>query len=330
VLRSVERLSGRESLAGFGARVAEMTSALLEGGLEANTIAGFVGRLGDALLRRILSWAEADLGPAPAPYAWLEFGSEGRMEQTLLTDQDNALVYGDDGAARRDWFQGLAERVGTDLVAAGFPECPGGYMARNWNGPLAEWTERFRGWMEVPNPEALLVASIFFDFRRVGGTLDLEPLETTLMTARHKTRFLRLFAGASMEYHPPPRFLLRLRGDSSVIDLKAHGVSPIVFLARCFGLEAGTRGRSTAERLDAAARAGLIDEEQRATLLEALRFVLGLRLRRQLEALSRGTPMTPKVALSELGAIERTRLSEAFRAVGSWHELAKHHYQAVA
>lgn len=327
LLRRVERLASRGRLPGYARRVADMSAALVASGLDALVVAGFVARLNDALLRRILEWAEAELGPPPAPWAWIVFGSEGRMEQTLLTDQDNALVYADAGAASRPWFQSLADRVNLDLLAAGFPACPGGYMARSWNGPLTEWAERFRGWTEVPNPGALLVASIFFDFRRVGGTLDLASLEAIVAGAGRKTSFLRLFASAAMEYHPPPIFLLRLRGESAVVDLKAHGISPIVFLARPFALEAGSTARSTIERLDAAARAGLLEEDERARVVEALRFLLGLRLRVQLDALSRGATPTAKVPLSDLTAIERTRVKEAFRAIDRFQEHAKHHYQ---
>jgi CBS domain-containing protein len=327
LLQSVERLASRDQLPGYAGRVAEMASALVASGLDALVIAGFVARLNDALLERILRWAESDLGAPPAPYAWIVFGSEGRMEQTLLTDQDNALVYAEEGAAHRPWFQALAERVNGDLQAAGFPECPGGYMARNWHGPLTDWIERFSGWIEVPNPQALLAAAIFFDFRRVGGALDLAPLEAILQASSAKTPFLRFFAGAAMEFHPPPSFLLRLRGESSTVDLKAHGISPIVFLARCFGLEAGSRARTTIERLEASARAGLVDEEECARVVEAFRFLMGLRLRRQLEALASGTGATSRLALSELSAIERTRLKDAFRAVQSWHQSAKYHYQ---
>jgi CBS domain-containing protein len=325
VLRRVERLASRESLPGYAALVGEMSAALLASGLDALVIGGFVARLNDALLRRILAWAEADLGPPPAPYAFVVFGSEGRMEQTLLTDQDNALVYAD--GVPGDWYARLGERCNADLVSAGFPECAGGYMARAWYGPISEWSERFRGWIEVPTPGPLLAASIFFDFRRVGGDLDLEPLERLLDAAGRKPAFLRLFARAAMEYHPPTRLLLRIRGESSAVDLKAQGISPIVFLARCFGLEAGTRARSTVERLDAALRAGLLDEEERATVTEALRFLMGLRLRRQLDALGRGEAPSSRVVLADLTAIERTRLKEAFRAVGTWHDRAKYHYQ---
>jgi len=327
LIQQVERLAGRESLPGYGKLVAEMTAMLLAGGLEASHIAGFVARLNDALVKRILEWAEAALGPPPAPYAWIACGSEGRMEQTLLTDQDNALVYADAGSDRREWYQALAERVNADLEAAGFPRCPGGYMARNWNGPLSEWAERFSGWIEVPNPQALLVAAIFFDFRIVGGGLDLAPLQEVVARAAHRPVFLRFLAQAAMGFHPPPLLLLRLRGASSVVDLKAHGIAPVVFLARCHALEAGSRARNTVERLEAAVRAGHLEADLAATVTEAYRFLLGLRLRRQLRLLSEGKSPSNAVALSELSAVERSRVKEAFRAIRSWQELAAHHFQ---
>ena len=124
VMRSVERLASRDALPGYGARVAEMASSLFAGGLEPIVIGGFVARLNDRLLGRILRMAEADLGAPPTPYAWLAFGSEGRMEQTLLTDQDNALVYGEDSPAARAYFARFAERAIADLQAAGFPPAP--------------------------------------------------------------------------------------------------------------------------------------------------------------------------------------------------------------
>ncbi|HEY6005648.1 MAG TPA: DUF294 nucleotidyltransferase-like domain-containing protein [Anaeromyxobacter sp.] len=322
VLRSIERLPSRASLPGYAARLTEMASSLLAGGLDATVIAGLVARLNDALLHPILRWAEADLGPPPAPYAWIVFGSEGRMEQTLLTDQDNALVFADEGAAQADWYRALAERVNADLEAAGFPACPGGYMARRWHGPLSEWKQRFEGWIDVPTPQALLVASIFFDFRRVGGTLDLEPLEVLLEGAARRTPFLRLLAADALGMHPPPMLLLRLRGESSVVDLKAHGISPIVALARRFGLEARARTRGTIARLERAVRAGLLEAEAGATISETYRFLLGLRLRLQLRMAAEGASITSKVRLAELGEIERSRLKDAFRAIRHWQEQA--------
>jgi CBS domain-containing protein len=327
VLRRVERLTDRSALPGYGTKVSEMVASLLAGGLEADVIAGYVARLNDALVKRILSFAEADLGEPPAPYAWLALGSEGRGEQTLITDQDNALVYGDGGEARRDWYREMADRVCQDLEAAGFPQCHGGYMASKWLGTTSEWVQRFAEWFEARQPQALLEASTFFDFRRVAGKLDLEPLEEALSrTARHKV-FLRYLARAAIDMRPPGSFVQRLK-DSTEIDLKMQGLSPIVYLARCYALELGSRARNTAERLQAAVDQGLMSKDVHGSVSEAWRFLLGLRLRLQLRQVSEGRAPGNKVALHDLSAIERSRLKESFRAIKAWQDMAAYHYQS--
>ncbi len=327
VLKRVEGLGDRESLPGYASKVAEMASALLAGGLECIVIAGFVARLNDTLLVRILRWAEADLGPPPVPYAWIVFGSEGRKEQTLLTDQDNALVYGEDTPEAREYFAKLAEKTIADLVAAGFPRCPGGYMATTWRGPLDEWVERFRDWVDKPTPKALLGASIFFDFRRVHGTLSLDRLEEVVQRARKARVFLSAMAKAALDYQPPTGLLLRLRGESSRVDLKANAISPIVFLARCYGLEVGARTCNTLERLQATVDAGLLGQDEYATLSEAYRFLLRVRLREQLRMLSEGKPATNVIALSDISSIERSRLRDTFRAIEVWQGRGAYHYR---
>jgi CBS domain-containing protein len=323
VLRRVERLSSRESLPGYAATVTEMAASLLGGGLDALQIAGFVARLDDALVGRIVRLAEAELGPAPAPWAWLALGSEGRAEQALLTDQDNALVHADGADAA--WFQAFADRVNGDLEAAGFPRCPGGYMARRWTAPRSEWVARFAAWIDAPSPEALLHAGIFFDFRRVAGALDLGELDAALAAAPRKPPFLRFLAKAALEFHPPAPLLLRLQG--SPLNLKAHGIAPVVFLARCYGLEAGGARRGTLERLEAAVRAGNLAERVQAEVAEAYRFLVGLRLRVQLRSVAAGGPARSDVAPGELGALERTRLKDALRAVRALQDSGALHFK---
>ncbi len=326
-IRAVERLASREELRGHGTRVAEMVSTLLAARRDPVTIAGLVARVNDALLRPVLRWAEAEMGPAPAAWAWLALGSEGRMEQTLLTDQDNALAFADDGAASRAWFQGFAGRVNDDLEAAGFPRCPGGYMARHWLGTVAEWRGRFRTWIHQPSPQGLLEAAIFLDHRRVEGQLDLEPLQEEVSAACDQPIFLRAMAEEALRYAPPQMLLLRMRGESSVVDLKMQGISPIVFLARCYALELGTSARHTLDRIEAAVRAGVLDADPAANVAEAYRFLVGLRLRLQLRMLATGRPVVDEVALSELTPLERSRLEESFRAVKAWQELAAYHHR---
>jgi CBS domain-containing protein len=326
-VRNVERIASREGLAGHGARVAEMVAGLLAARLDPVIIAQLVARLNDALLRPIVRWAEADLGPPPAPYAWLALGSEGRMEQMLLTDQDNALVFSDAAGSDRSWFQAFTEKVNADLERAGFPVCRGGYMARYWNGTLGEWRERFAGWIRDPRPQSLLEAAIFFDHRRVVGRLDVEPLQEEMAVAASEPLFLRAMAQEAIRFTPPQMLLLRLRGASSVVDLKKQGISPIVFLARCYALEIGSRARGTLDRLEAAERAGRMAPDLRDNVAEAYRFLSGLRLRLQLRTLAEGGPPVDEVALTALSPVERTRLKESFRVVKAWQDMAAYHHR---
>jgi CBS domain-containing protein len=328
VLRSVERLPGREQLPGYAARVGEMAAALVSARLDATVVAGFVARLNDVLLRRIVRWAERDLGAAPAPWVWLALGSEGRMEQTLLTDQDNALVFADAGAPHRTWFQSFAERINDDLEAAGFPRCSGGYMAKNWNGTISEWIRRFDDWTDSPQPRALLEAAIFFDYRRVEGPLDLAPLDAAVAGFVDRPVFLRFLARQALDFKPPPSLLLRLRGDAPAVDLKLHAVAPIVHLARCYGIEARASGRGTLERLEAAVHAGLADPAVIEAVCDAFRFVLGLRLRLQLRRIAEGRHPDDGGHAAMFSAVERGHLKGALRAIRLFQERATFHYRA--
>ena len=327
VMKRVERLGDRSALPGYSTKVAEMASVLFNGGLEPTVIGGFVSRLNETLLTRILRWAEAELGPPPTPYAWLVFGSEGRMEQMVLTDQDNALVYGVDSPEAEIYFRALAEKVITDLQSAGFPLCPGGYMATKWTGSLDTWEARFRGWLENPTPKALLEASIFFDLRPVYGHLDVERLRTVVARAKGARTFLAAMAKSALTFHVPSGLGLRLRSDTAKFDMKLKGISPIVFLARVYGLEAAARSSNTLERLRAAAEAGLISHDTCDTLSEAYRFLLRVRLREQIEMISEGKPPSNMISLSDLSSMERSRLRDAFRAIEVWHEHAAYHYR---
>ena len=328
VLRLVEKLPGRDKLPGYARKVTEMVAALLAGGLAPVVIAGFVAQLNDALVKRILQWAEADLGAAPVPYAWLALGSEGRKEQTLLTDQDNALVYADEGADHREYFRALAARAIEDLGAAGFPPCAGGYMATSQSFTLSELRARVAEWLSDPNADRILQAAIFFDFRRVAGALDLEPLQELLDGVPENEPFLRDMVRQALEHRPPPTLLLRLRGGNE-LDLKHQGIAPVVFLARCYGLAAGARQRGTLDRLQAATRAGVMGEDVSSSVVDAYRYLLGLRLRMQLKMVAEGQAPTNVVPLSQLTAAERSRLKDSLRAIASWQDKAAYRYQVV-
>jgi CBS domain-containing protein len=248
------------------------------------------------------------------------------MEQTLLTDQDNALVYADDGERSREWYAALAERVNADLVAAGIPECPGGHMAKLDHGPLSRWIRRFAVCVDRPDPHD---AEILLDRRRIAGPLSLAPLEGEIARGARAPLLLRSLAVEALELSPPAPLLLSLRRGGGEVDVKRHGISPIVFLARCHGLEAGATSGTTLARLAAARDAGLLSAEVHAAIAGAYRFLLGLQLRAQLRAIEAGEPPTNRIRLTALTSSERASLASAFRTVKRWQTRAAWHYQAV-
>jgi CBS domain-containing protein len=250
------------------------------------------------------------------------------MEQALLTDQDNALVYLEDSDEARDYFGTLADRVKNDLLRAGFPPCPGGYMATNWHRPLDEWIQLFKGWVETPDPQALLETAIFFDFRPVHGALSLEPLEQIIQEARKRHIFLGQLARSALEFRPPLGFFRRIiRDEDGRVDLKAGGVAPIVSLARVYALEAGARTRSTFMRLEAAAEANTLSQEGAETLAETYRFLLQLRLREQLATVQAGGIPDNKIRLQTLSPRENRHLKDAFLAIREMQDATSHRFR---
>jgi len=315
LLDSIRTASRPEDLTDYADRVAVTIETLQRSGVETTDVGRVVAALNDALSSRLLSLAEEELGPRPCEFAWIVFGSEGRQEQSFLTDQDNALVYDADSETARRYFEQLAEHGVRSLLKVGFPECKGGFMATHWCLSLAEWQRRFRSWIDQPEPENLMSVANFFDWRSVHGALDLAPLEAIVSNARNNRRFLAQLARASMRKRPPLGLLRRIVEDEGGVDLKSGALMPISGLARLFALEAGERAGSTRVRLRRAARAGSVSQDGAELLTEAFRFTFGLRLRRQLAERTAGLPITNHVALEDLSAGERRHLKEAFLAV---------------
>ena len=316
LLDRIDRLEQTADVSGdHSSEVADVARSLLEGGLGVPQIARVLSTLGDALTRRLVTIAERELGPPPCPYAWMVLGSEGRMEQVLLTDQDNALVYQEEGEDADTYFQTLTRRVVDGLVRAGYPPCPGGFMATNWCRPLAEWESLFREWVEVPEPRPLLEAQVFLDFRPVAGDLSLEPLDRILLSGGRRGLFLHHMARAALGFRPPLGAFGRIRTSDGSLDLKVGGIAATVMLARLCALAAGAGQRPTLQRLQAAADAGTLSRSGAEILGETFRFLTRLRLQQQLRSLQEGVEPDNRVLLQTLSPLERRRLKEALQAV---------------
>jgi CBS domain-containing protein len=309
----LENLDDPDALAHYAQEIAATVQALFRGGLAAVQIGQIVSSLNDALIKRLVHLSEQVLGPPPAAFAWIVFGSEGRMEQALLTDQDNALVYERESEEARAYFTALAKRVVDALLHVGFPPCPGGFMATRWCQPLEEWRRHFTQWVRTPEPQALLDAAIFFDFRPVAGALPLDELDEVLSGAGTEKLFIAHMARSALELTPPLGFFKRIRSHEGAVDLKTGGIGPIVALARAAALAAGSRERSTLERLAAAGESEIVLKQQdTTTLAEIFQFLMRVRLGQQLAALEGGRPLDHKARPAALSTLQRRHLREAF------------------
>lgn len=314
----VREARNREELAEAAADVRTLAGVLLAQSAGAEQVMQLVGALNDALVERATELAASRTALA-GPWCWIALGSEGRGEQTLATDQDNALILGE--GADKPAALAFANEVNETLAACGFPLCPGDIMARNpkWCLTAEEWDAAFLGWIRHPHPEALLQAAIFFDLRPLAGDTDL-GLQLTRRLHRHiagQDAFLRAMAANAAQVKPP----LGLLGDFDTeatpsgrraVDLKKFGVRPFVDAARLWALARGIAQTSTAERLRAAVRAGVLPQDEGEAAVEGFFFVQALRLRHQ--QFDRPPPGEGNLVDPDaLNALDRRVLKEVFR-----------------
>lgn len=304
----------------------------------ANEIGRVVTAIVDAITRKLLNFAEADLGAPPASYCWVALGSQGRLEQGLQSDQDHALIL-DDAVepAQLTYFAELARRVTDGLRECGFQLCPGDMMATNpqWCQPLQTWGSYFAGWMNEPEPTALLHAQTFFDMRPVYGdnSLFTRLQDSVVARAPQSTRFLTHLAKQCQAWRPPigffRDFVLETEGKhKNTIDLKAGGIVAIVQMARLFALSKGLTQVNTRARLQAAASEQALSQENADNLADALELISYVRLRHQVRQLDSGLTPDSRLAPKDLTSFEKRHLRDAFgiiskmqNAVGYLHQI---------
>jgi len=320
LLKGIERADDDDLAQGYGDRLAGLVESMVSAGVEAAQIGRVVATLNDTLVGRLVHRATAELGSPPCQFAWIVFGSEGRREQALLTDQDNAIVFADDTAEARHYFAALAKTVHDGLLSASFPPCAGGFMAINWCKPLAEWESLFHDWVENPRPEALIDACNFFDFRPVYGQLDLSRLDAIVHGAGRRELFLGHMARVGVLFRPPLGLFRTIREEEGGVNVKKGGLMPIVAMARIYAIESRSRVRSTLSRLAAAATTGSVSGEGAATLGDAFRFLFQMRLHHQLAQRRRGDAVSNLVPLQQLNPLEARHLKSSFQLIRQMQE----------
>jgi CBS domain-containing protein len=314
-----------EALAVLAGEVRRLAQSRLVEGVSSEHLTLLISSLNDLLTQRVLELEFAGRDLRGIAVCWIALGSEGRLEQTLSTDQDNGLIFelpgGLTAAAAREILLPIARRANTSLAACGFPLCPGEIMAGNarWCLSAEEWRREFAHWIDSGNPEALLHGSIFFDFRALYGEnrLASELRDWLTKKAAANFRFLHQMAENALHNGPPLGLVRDFQVESAgehkgTLDLKINGTTIFVDAARIFALATGGAATSTAERLRAAAGVLTLPPEEVEAWIGAFYHLLSLRLRCQQRIrcpVGSGNRVNP----ARLDRLERSILKESLR-----------------
>jgi CBS domain-containing protein len=304
-IRQAERLP---ALIQAAADIRALTRGLVAQGVGAARLTGFISALNDQLAERLLQLLAAEHDLADIRWCWIALGSEGRQEQTISTDQDNGLIFESEAADAAPRLLAFAREMNHALRDCGFPLCEGEIMASNprWCLSLADWQAVFARWIERGDPQSLLNANIFFDFRPLGGDLTAR--------AQAHTRFLKMLADNALRLRPPLNWLGRLaENEDGQLDLKRQGAMPFVDAARVLALKTGVDATDTQSRLQRAGAALRLGEASVQNWLDAFQFVQRQRLRLQHQQAGASRAQANRVDPEQLSEIDRRILREAFR-----------------
>ncbi len=336
-LALIERLGDDDSLSGLArmrAAQPELVVRLLAEGVPAGDIQSLLSHLHIDLHRRVVerqlaAMAAQGWGAPPLDFEVLVMGAVGRDECALAPDQDNGLLLADYPDARHAaidaWFAELATRLCDDLHALGVPRCRGHVMASNplWRKSLSQWRAQLDGWLRRPSPVHLRLADIFFDFAPAcgDGALSAALRSSASARARGAHRFVQemlvLQDGLGVALGGFRRHLASERSGvhRGQINLKYHGLLPLVAALRLLALRNGVEASGSRGRLAALRDAGQLEAGEYEALSAARECLTGLQLRRQVTELHAGRAADNWLPLGQLSRGERDRLRAALRDI---------------
>ena len=307
-------------------------------GVSTRELVRVIAYLNDHLLLRLIGLlSERQFEDLPEEFAFVVLGSEGRREQTLTTDQDNAILYADglskEAVARIEEF---STNLIDTLIEIGVPPCPGGIMAKNdfWRRSISAWHNTLSSWLKKPTPENILNGSMFFDVRTLYGDKNLErQLKDKIAEFfQHDQMFLTRLAGNLLRFKPPLGLFGRLKTSREKehrgqIDVKKAGIFAITEGVKALALESGIMHGGTRERMEALVKKGVLEQVVADDLEASYNFLVFLRLRCQVEAIRDGRQPDNYITLARLNHMEKGRLKLAFEEVKNFQEFLEVHFR---
>ncbi|MBE0646618.1 MAG: cache domain-containing protein [Bacteroidales bacterium] len=328
--QQIEKSETWQSSAQIGKRIPKLTATLLHAGSDANNLVRFTATLFDALVQKFIQLALDQLGQPPVPFTYIVLGSAGREEQTLATDQDNAIIFAEVQADKvievQGWFLKLGELVSKWLDEAGYPYCKGKIMASNpqWCQPLSQWKTYFTNWISSSEPQDLLDINIFFDFRQVYGERtfcsDLHQHIRAVIN-KHPAFFIYM-TGNIQKLRPPLGIFGNIIVGSSknqpqAFDIK-EAMLPLVDMARIYSLKEGIRETSTLSRLDRLYRLGIFNENQFDIRREAFKLLMLMRFKHQADQISGGRVPDNFINPESVSTVEQAMLKKIFGQISDF------------
>ncbi|MDH5753116.1 MAG: DUF294 nucleotidyltransferase-like domain-containing protein [Deltaproteobacteria bacterium] len=324
--RTIETATSLERVARAASSIQVLIDQLLTQGVQAASLIRIITELNDNVTHRVITMIVREHEAQLPPFTWLSFGSEGRYEQTLKSDQDNGIIFvppeGTSAEECRQSLLPLAKKINEALAKCGFTLCKGNIMAGNPECCLSleEWKGRFKRWIDGGNPEHLLNATIFFDFRELygNGAPVAELREWLVGYVASYPRFLRMMAENALRIAPPLGFFqdFSFADDEKhphTINLKLAGATPIVDAARIWSLQHGVKETNTQARFMSLKEARALPEGEADAWGDAHCFLQMLRLRLQRQQGRDGVEVNNLLDPDTLNPLDRRILKEVFR-----------------
>ena len=327
-IKEIENAEDIPVLAKIYKRVPVLVKSLLESGDKTGMITRIISTVADAMHTRIIHFAIEETGNPPSRFAFMVMGSEGRREQTLATDQDNAIIFEDPDEKNIDkiqeYFLSLGSFVNKALHTVGYHYCKGEIMARNpkWTQSITTWKKYFGDWINTGNPQDILEAGIFFDFRIVYGEESLvnELRDHVNRISDNKAVFFYHMAQSVMKFKPPLNMFGNIVGkekedDGLNLDIKKV-LFPVTTTIRLYSIREKLTETNSQERLDQLHAKGIIDKISYEDLSQAVNFMTGLRLRFQVESIMENEAPGNTVNLDKLSRMDVIVLKKFFSEIG--------------
>lgn len=328
-IQSVKQAVYKEELKKKWEKVPKMVFKLIQRGVRAEIVNQIISTIADTIIVRVIENVLKEMGPPPAKFVFFTVGSEGRMEQTLKTDQDNAIIYEDKGNLQREvvraYFLGFAKELSMRLDFVGFAYCQGGFMAQNpkWTHSLSHWKKNYEGWFMESSPETVMNYALFFDCRPLYGEFSLlEDLKGFMaeQLANPLERFFYNMALNALQFNPQLTWLNNIKtfklGSAEVFDIK-RAMSPMVEAIRIYALSERIFETNTGKRLKLLHEKGVVDTKTYSEWYNAYYYLMALRLECQAVRMIReGKEPQNFVEVSGLTKVQQVTIREIFKVIG--------------